>query len=123
MIKIPLSDNFIDQQITFSSQCFLKIPYLHRYSIILKHIFLVIVPFPLSLHFLSLFLPSSSSFLPLCLLISHFFPYLPLFLFFYPICIISSISSAISLERRSRAPALSAALQVSYPMIPHIGSY
>ena len=27
MIKIPLSDNFIDQQITFSSQCFLKIPY------------------------------------------------------------------------------------------------
>ena len=28
MVKIPLSDNFIDQQISFSLQCFLRVPFL-----------------------------------------------------------------------------------------------
>ena len=39
IVKIPVSDNFIDQQISFFSQCFLRVPYLHNDSTIFKHIF------------------------------------------------------------------------------------
>ena len=65
MVKIPLSVNFIDQQISFSSQCFLRVSY----------IFIMTLQFLNIFYSLSSILSSSSS--------SSYFPLFSLFLFFF----------------------------------------
>ena len=86
MVKMPLSDNFIDQQISISSQCFLRVPYLHNLTIF-KHIFSSSsIPFPLLLLFHFPLFPSFSSFsFPLFSFSFSFahFPFLSLFSSFF----------------------------------------
>ena len=86
----------------------------HSYSIICKNIlssssFLFFPSSYFSFHLFPHF--------PICI---FFFPYFPLFFFLFPICTISSIWSAISYERRSLAPALSAVPAAIYFSVVNI---